>query len=296
VIAIKTKPAGNLACLCPAFKTPPPAKSADHLAESASARKIDHEEFPAAASNARWRSPVQRQGDLHQCGTLSRRGKTIEELDSDDQRSLKRDVIAQLGGALLPRRQGQHRLHHRGPARRTWRSDVPSRPAPSRASSVLLHRAQWIDRNFRCKEVAKTQGPPSPQLVTHRSPFTRHLRRVSATKPVRVHRSTQVVRGVPAPPRAENAALFGKNALVEIARQVCCSRPLRSTMFRDKASWRECQGHRRHETVERARECAQQSKPCKPVRGPVRRQISRRLEQFWSPQRDSAPLTVGIFR
>jgi IS30 family transposase len=75
--------------------------------------------------------------------------------------------------------------------------------------------------------------------------------------------------------------LRAEHPMAEIARHL--GRPT-STVSREVKANGGPEGYRAWHAHERARESARRPKPCKLARGPLQRQVTKRLEQFWSPQ------------
>src|SRR5947209_1655406 len=94
----KTKPATDLAYLCRALKAPTLAPSAGRRGQRARADGWSHEEFLAACLGREVAARQSNGGEIRIRAARFPARKTLEDFDFDHQRSLKRDVIAHLGG------------------------------------------------------------------------------------------------------------------------------------------------------------------------------------------------------
>ena len=75
--------------------------------------------------------------------------------------------------------------------------------------------------------------------------------------------------------------LRAERSMSEIARQLG-RHP--STVTREVQANGGRDGYKAWHAHQRARECTRRPKPCKLVRGPLQQEVTKRLEQLWSPQ------------
>src|ERR1700735_1713779 len=92
-----SRPAADLAYLCRALKAPNLAGAVARLAERARAENWTHEEFLAACLEREVAARQSNGGEIRIRAARFPARKTLEDVDFDPQRSLKREVIAHLG-------------------------------------------------------------------------------------------------------------------------------------------------------------------------------------------------------
>src|SRR5204863_9807397 len=96
-MAPRAKPASDIAYLCRALKAPSLASSVERLAERARAENWCHEEFLAACLEREVASRQDHGGEHRIRAARFPARKSLEDVDFDHQRPLRRDALAPHG-------------------------------------------------------------------------------------------------------------------------------------------------------------------------------------------------------
>src|SRR5437868_6839078 len=146
-MATKTKPAADLAYLCRALKAPSLARAVERLAERARTDGWSHEEFLAACLEREVAARQSNGGEIRIRAARFPARKTLEDFDFGHQRSLKRDVIAHLGGLdFVDGRDNVVFLGPPGTGKTHLAIGLSIRACQAGHRVAFATAAQWVDR------------------------------------------------------------------------------------------------------------------------------------------------------